>query len=58
MLDEARGLRVIRRYYQAPGAFPPPPEPRPGLGAAAALARLEAWPGKAGAEGKAGGAGR
>jgi len=55
MLDEARGLRVIRRYYQAPGAFPPPPEPRPGLGAAAALARLEAWPGKAGAEGKAGG---
>jgi hypothetical protein len=56
MLDEARGLRAIRRYYQDPDAFPPPPEARPGLAAAAALARLEAWPGESGAEGKARGA--
>lgn len=47
MVDEARALRAIRRYYQDPNAFPPP-EPRPGLAAAAALARIEAWPGVSG----------
>jgi hypothetical protein len=50
MVDEARGLRAIRRYYQDPTSFPPPPEPVPGLAAAAALARLEAWPGRSGLE--------
>jgi DnaJ-domain-containing protein 1 len=53
MLDEARALRAIRRYYGAPDAFPPPPEPRPGLAAAAALVRLEAWPGASGEADKA-----
>lgn len=57
MVDEALASRAARRYFRKPEASPPP-EPEPGLAAAAALARLEAWPGaeRGGAGGAAQGA--